>query len=340
MKKIIFAFTLLGGIILSHAYTSSYKCIDIRDEFELWINIDENSLHLGGGDKFLLFNYQNTIPSKKHDNILLHFFTNDNYHMVIHQSETNPLDIYADDFKDKKLRHEYKCELKHVIKDENGIPITWRSINDNEEKLKKVAKSVQKSKIAKVAKTASISEVPNDNIEKQKFYEENLDKYAFCAANYFVRTTTPKDQKALSEMIQSYGMTSQYIGSLYFSKIHKKTASKGTMFEYREKHLLLLEKDFRDDRKLSKETLHKISQCDGKIVYFANNPSVYNSIKKSFVYSSESDKLFSNELAITTQKPAIIDEKRILESFKIWIDDHNGITPLKMLEKLKEKANK
>ncbi len=340
MKKLIFAFTVLGGIILSHAYTSSYKCIDIRDEFELWINIDENSLHLGGGDKFLLFNYNNTIPSKKHDNVLIHFFTNENYHMVIHQSETNPFDIYADDFKDKKLRHEYKCKLKHVLDDKNGIPITWRPIKDNEEKLKKVAKTVPKSKIAKVVKPALISEVANDNIEKQKFYEENLDMYAFCAANYFVRTTTPKDQKALSEMIQSYGMTSQYIGSLYFSKIHKKTANKGTMFEYREKHLLLLEKDFRDDRKLSTETLQNIAQCDGKIVYFANNPSVYNDINKTFVNSEKSDKLFLNELAITTQKTAIIDEKRILESFKIWIDDHNGITPSKMMKTLKEKANK
>lgn len=328
MKKIIFVFTLLGGIILSHAYTSSYKCIDIRDEFELWINIDENSLHLGGGDKFLLFNYQNTIPSKKQDNVLIHFFTNENYHMVIHQSETNPFDIYADDFKDKKLRHEYKCELKHVLEDENGTPVTWVSIKDKEKKLKEIAKPVPKSIIA------------NDSIDKQKSYEENLDMYAFCAANYFVRTIAPKDQKALSKMIQSYGMTSQYIGSLYFSKIHKKTASKGTMFEYREKHLLLLEKNYREDRKLSKETLYKISQCDGKIVYFANNPSVYNSIKKSFVYSSESDKLFSNELAIIGQKPAIIDEKRILESFKIWIDDHDGSTPSKMMKILKGKANK
>ena len=197
-----------------------------------------------------------------------------------------------------------------------------------------------KNKSKKVVKSAPISNITNDKTDKQKFYEENLDKYAFCAANYFVRTTTPKDQKALSEMIQSYGMTSQYIGSLYFSKIYKKTASKGTMFEYREKHLLLLEKDFRDDRKLSKETLHKIAKCDGKIVYLSNNPSVYSDIDKSFVYSEKSDKLFQNELAITTQKPAIIDEKRILESFKIWIDDHNGTTPLKILKMLKEKENK
>ena len=241
MKKLILFFSVLGGIILSQAYTSSYKCVDIKDDkFNLWINIDKNSLHFGDNDHFLLFDYQNTIPSKKHNNVLIHFFTHKDYQLVVHQSENNPLEIYADDFKDKKLRYEYKCKLKHVIEDDNGIPITWKSIKDNEKTLQKIAKPLPKSKIA------------NDDTHKQKNYEENLDMYAFCAANYFVRTSTPKDQKALSEMIQSYGMTSQYIGSLYFSKIYNKTASKGTMFEYREKHLLLLEKDFRDDRKLSK----------------------------------------------------------------------------------------
>jgi hypothetical protein len=248
-----------------------------------------------------------------------------NYEQLVYQSETNPIEIYVDDYKDNKLRYEYKCKLKDVLEDKNGIPITWRSVKEKEKMLKEVAKPIPKPKIV------------NNNIDKQKFYEENLDMYAFCAANYFVRTTTPKEQKTLSKVIQSYGMTSQYIGSLYFSKIYKKTASKGTMFEYREKHLLLLEEDFRDDRKLSKETLQKIAQCDGKIVYLSNNPSIYSNIDKAFVYSEKSNKLFHNELAITTQKPAKIDEKRILESFTVWIDDYNGITPSKMMKILKEK---
>jgi hypothetical protein len=337
MKKLILLFFVLGGIILSQAYTSSYKCIDRKDKYVLWINIDQNSLHFRDSNKSFLFNYDKTVPAKDKDNVLIHIFSANNYEQLTYQSKTNPFEVYIDDYKDNKLRYEYKCKLKYVLEDENGIPITWRSIEDKEKILEEIAKPVPKSKIVIVKKTASISKVANDNIEKQKFYEENLDMYAFCAANYFVRTSTPKNQKALSEMIQSYGMTSQYIGSLYFSKIYKKTASKGTMFEYREKHLLLLEKDFRDDRKLSKETLHKISQCDGKIVYLSNNPSVYNNIDKAFMYSKESDKLFLDELSITTQEPAKIDKKRILESFKVWVDDHNGLTPKKMLKKLKTK---
>ena len=326
MKKIIFAFTLLGGTILSHAYTSSYECTDKKDKYVLWINIDQNSLHFRDSNKTFLFNYDKTVNAKDKDNVLIHIFTANNYEYLIYQSNTNPIQIYADDYKDNKLRYEYECKLKDVLEDKNGIPITWRSIKDKEKMLKEVAKPVPKPKIV------------NDNIDKQKFYEENLDMYAFCAANYFVRTTTPKEQKTLSKIIQSYGMTSQYIGSLYFSKIYKKTASKGTMFEYREKHLLLLEKDFRDDRKLSEETLEKIAQCDGKIVYLSNNPSVYNNIDKAFTYSEKSNKLFLDELSIITQEPAKIDEKRILESFTVWIDDHNGITPSKMMKTLKEKT--
>ena len=330
MKKLILLSIALGGVILSHAYTSVYNCTDIKDsKYTLWINIDHNSLHFsyGGNSKPILFNYRAT---KNKNDELIHFFRNNNYAFLIEQKPKNPINIYAYDYKGETLRYTYKCELIKVLKesyeDNNTTPITWKKSGNKMKKfMEEVAVSVEKTKIV------------NGNSDKQKFYEKNLDMYAFCAANYFVRTLTPKTEKALSKSIQNYGMTSQYVGSLYFSKIYKKTASKGIMSDYREKYLLLLEKDFREDRKLSKETLHKVAQCDGKIVYFNNNPSVYRDINKTFLHSKESNKLFFNKLAITIQKPAKIDEKRILESFKIWIDDYSGMTPSKMLKELENR---
>ncbi len=135
MKKLLLSFALIFMMSIPiYAYTASYECKDRKDTYVLWVNIDQNSLHFRDSNKTFLFNYDETVNAKDKKNVLVHFFRQKNYHQSVYQAKTNPIEIYVDDYKDNKLRYEYECKLKHIIKDKNGIPITWRTIQ-NKEKL-------------------------------------------------------------------------------------------------------------------------------------------------------------------------------------------------------------
>ena len=151
MKKLILLFIVLGGAILSHAYTSIYTCTDIKDpKYTLWINIDHNSLHFsyGGDSKPILFNYRAT---KNKNDELIHFFRNNNYAFLIEQKPRNPIDIYAYDYQGESLRYTYKCKLREILKesheDNNTIPITWKKSGNRMLKfMEEVAQPLEKLK--------------------------------------------------------------------------------------------------------------------------------------------------------------------------------------------------
>jgi len=140
MNSFIILLSIIATTILAQAYTASYKCKDRKENYVLWVNIDQNSLHFRDSNKSFLFNYDETVDAKDKKNVLVHFFTHKNYHQSVYQSQTNPMKIYVDDYKDNKLRYEYECKLKHVIKDKNGIPITWRMVQNKENLLEDIAK--------------------------------------------------------------------------------------------------------------------------------------------------------------------------------------------------------
>lgn len=133
-RVLFFVFFL---VVSAFSYTASYKCIDRKDGYILWVNIDENSLHYGGGKHFAIFNYNKTVKFK--NNSLVHLFSKSNVHYTVHQAPSNPIDIYIDDYKDNKIRYEYKCKLGHVIENNSEIPVTWRAVDKNREFLKKIS---------------------------------------------------------------------------------------------------------------------------------------------------------------------------------------------------------
>ena len=62
--------------------------------------------------------------------VLIHIFSKGNTHYFVHQHESNPIDIYIDEFKNNKLSYEYKCKLSEIIPipEQPEIPITFKKV--------------------------------------------------------------------------------------------------------------------------------------------------------------------------------------------------------------------
>jgi hypothetical protein len=121
MKILFLSLIIFTNLI---AKTSVYKCVDMKDEsFEMYFNIDTDSLHY----RKFVFNYTSTVKEK--NNLLVHFFSHKNIHYTVTQEKNSPKMIYIDDFKNNKLRYQYKCFYTQMIisTGENEIPITWKN---------------------------------------------------------------------------------------------------------------------------------------------------------------------------------------------------------------------
>ncbi len=169
--------------------------------------------------------------------------------------------------------------------------------------------------------------------DKPKFYEENFEGLVFCSAIYYVRTLAPKEVEYQSKIYTSYGQLTGFIGSLYYKKIFNKVATNGVTSKLRDIPLRDLAKEYRSNKTLLPKTLTKIAQCDSLIFYLNNNPQVVSELKNSKRGTLDNEALLFDELAITTKKPIEVNKDYILESFRMWIEDHDGLTAGQMKEK-------
>jgi len=123
--KIFLLIFMLGSNLISD--TAVYKCTDMKDKsFQIYFNIDKDSLHYRNSNHSFVFKYTSTTEEK--NDLLVHFFSQKNIYYTVTQQRNNPKMIYIDDFKNNKLRYQYKCFYHQSIdgSNENGIPITWK----------------------------------------------------------------------------------------------------------------------------------------------------------------------------------------------------------------------
>ncbi len=179
---------------------------------------------------------------------------------------------------------------------------------------------------------------------KLDFLKKNMNGLSYCSATYFVRSATPDVIKDQSKVYSSYGQMTSFIAGVYYKKVFNRVATNGDTGKLREKYFESLEKEYRKNKTLLPQTLEKIAQCDSLLLYMYNNPQLSTALKNAKRGTLEDESLLLDALAVTTKKPVETNKEYILESFKIWIEDHNAMTPAKMkkqlMESLKNKSKK
>jgi len=140
----VFRIFVLILIFINFVYaeqTVSYKCIDRKDNYSMYFNIDYNSLHYVTERGIDVFNYTS---SENKDSQIIHFFERGNTHYAVHQMVNNPIDTYIDEYENNKLKYEYKCKLSDVLdKSTNDrLPITWKKVPNAKKLLNKVHKKI------------------------------------------------------------------------------------------------------------------------------------------------------------------------------------------------------
>ncbi len=144
MKKLVVFLVLVGLTVNIHAFTSTYECVDRNDGLKFFVNIDGNSMHYRTGkDSFYLFNFDKTTKAK--NKALIHTFSKGTIHYSVYQKESNPIDIYIDDYKDNKLRYEYKCKLDSILGGDDEIPVTFITIPNNKKLLNDAVNKYKKN---------------------------------------------------------------------------------------------------------------------------------------------------------------------------------------------------
>ncbi len=140
-------FLILILILINLVYaeqTASYKCVDRNDNYDMYFNIDYNSLHYRTKQGAAIFNYTS---SENKDSQLIHFFEYADIHYTVHQKASNPIDIYIDEYEKNKLKYEYKCKLSDVLgKPTNDkLPITWKKVPNAKKLLSKMNVSAKEN---------------------------------------------------------------------------------------------------------------------------------------------------------------------------------------------------
>ena len=120
-------FFLIFSFMELFAFTISYKCVDVNDSYEMWMNIDHDTLHFQiSKNKIASFQYKETNTTFSNIKGLVGYhFNHDNTDYLVVQKSDDPIDIKVLDFKDDNLRYTYQCKEKNILKDSDNIPITW-----------------------------------------------------------------------------------------------------------------------------------------------------------------------------------------------------------------------
>ncbi len=129
MNKISKIIVLIAVSVNAYAVPITYKCINIKNNGLLHVDIDHNSLSFRSQKKVITFDYESTGTLK--DKTLVHFFSRAEYRFNVHQLASNPMEIYIDNFRNKQLQAEFKCKyIGWEKKDINKTPITFKSAPD------------------------------------------------------------------------------------------------------------------------------------------------------------------------------------------------------------------
>ena len=128
------------------SFTISYKCTDINDGYEQWINIDHNSLHYRmSKSKVAVFKYSDsnkTLLPK--EGLVGHHFKNGEINYYVIQKPSNPIYIKILDIKNDKKRYSYQCKAQTIFNDGDDIPITWSLLSFSDEKKLSMLKEYSK----------------------------------------------------------------------------------------------------------------------------------------------------------------------------------------------------
>ncbi len=163
-----------------------------------------------------------------------------------------------------------------------------------------------------------------------KFYEDNLNGFGFCSANFFILSKS--QDPAIASTYKEAELLANIFAKLYYKELYKKEATSRDISKLRTTYLRRLEQEYKNLNNLSASTYNKIGKCETFIKNILQNQ---NNIESSFIAAQKNvvtKRRLLESFSLTKSQPIEIPKEKILEIYKNWFENKPKKRPaLKLL---------
>jgi len=152
-----------------------------------------------------------------------------------------------------------------------------------------------------------------------KFYEDNLNGFGFCGANFFILSKS-QDPEIASAYKKAEELSLKF-AKLYYKELHKKEATKRDISKLKFIYLSRLEQEYKNFNNLSSTTYNKIGKCETFIQIILRNQE---NIESTFIKAQSNvvtKRRFLETIAFTNNVAMDIPKEKVLELYKNWFDN-------------------
>jgi hypothetical protein len=152
-----------------------------------------------------------------------------------------------------------------------------------------------------------------------KFYEDNLNGFGFCSANFFILSKS-KDPAIANTYINADQLASIF-AKLHYKELYNKEATPRDISKLKSIYLRRLEQEYKNFHNLSTTTYNKIGKCEAFIKVILQNQE---NIESSFIEAQSNivtKKRLLESFAFTKNKAIEIPKEKILEIYTNWFEN-------------------
>ncbi len=151
-----------------------------------------------------------------------------------------------------------------------------------------------------------------------KFYEENMNGFGFCSANFLILSTAP--DPVIKRAYQQAGQLALKFTKIYYKEVYKKDATPREISKLRTTYLNRLEQEYKRLKGLSNTTYEKIGKCESFVRTVLDNQDTIEVALTQSKTNAVTKRRVLESLAYTNNPVLKIPRKKILAIYKNWIE--------------------
>ena len=162
-----------------------------------------------------------------------------------------------------------------------------------------------------------------------KFYEDNLNGFGFCSANFFILSKS--QDTAIASTYKEAKLLANIFAKLYYKELYKKEATPRDISKLQSTYLGRLEQEYKNLNNLSVSTYNKVGKCETFIKNILQNQ---NNIESSFIAAQKNivtKRRLLESFSLTKSQPTDIPKEKILEIYKNWFENKPQRKPIMKL---------
>jgi hypothetical protein len=152
-----------------------------------------------------------------------------------------------------------------------------------------------------------------------KFYEDNLNGFGFCSANFFILSKS--DESEISSSYKQAKELASIFAKLHYKELYKKEATQRDISKLQSRYLSRLEQEYKNLNYLSTTTYNKIGKCEAFIKVILQSQENIESMFIEAQSNIVTKKRLLESFSFTDNKAIEIPKEKVFEIYKSWFDN-------------------